>query len=448
MLQFQDSPSLFGRFGALALVIASLVACSCTDRPIDDGGAPSIEVVGMSVRGNVTCMRTSNLRAKCWGRGRWAQHGVQTADALGDDEPVTDVPFLELGAGIEQISASYTSVCAILEGRRSFRCWGGTALNGAWGYPFKGILGDNEPIIDGELISVSASIQAIDASAVSHTCILFEDGSVKCFGMNGGGQLGYGHTQTLGDDANETVESLPTVDVGGPVAELALADNATSCARLVDGTVRCWGRNSWAVLGQLIIGHDAEYIGDDEAPSVYPPIELAGEPVVSLSAGPRSVCAVHADGALSCWGYVSAALGYGPAAADFGDLVGDTETPASAGHVDVGGKVAQVAAGEYHTCAVLVDGGVKCWGVGTLVALGYGTTEIIGDDETPAVLSPLALGGPAESVHVGEYHSCAVLRSREVKCWGAPVAALGYGNGEGPIGDDETLVNLPALDLW
>lgn len=442
-MQYHENFGVAWGFGALALVL-SLVACSCSERTASDTGAsPPIELVELSVRGNVTCMSNSDLQAKCWGRGSWAQHGVQTTESLGDGEPVAEIPFLPLGTGVEQISASFTSVCAVLEGRHSFRCWGGTALTGAWGYPFKGTLGDDEAITEGELIGVSNTIDAIDASARWHTCILLRGGSIKCFGANGYGQLGYGHTEVLCDDPDETVESLPTVDVGGPVAELALADNGTSCVRMVDGTVRCWGRNV-GILGQ----NYPDPIGDDDVPSDYPPIELAGEPVVQLSAGILSVCAVHADGALSCWGYVSAALGYGAAAAGVGDFIGDFETPASVGHVDVGGKVEQVAVGEYHTCAVLVDGGVKCWGVGTLVALGYGTTEVIGDNESPSVLEPLALGGPAVSVHVGISHSCAVLESGDVKCWGAPVAALGYGDGNGPIGDDETLKDLPALDLW
>ena len=425
-------------------MLASSTACSIERTASDTGATPTDELVELSVRGNVTCVKAPDLRAKCWGRGRWAQHGVQTTDALGDDEPVTAIPVLPLGAGVEQISASYTSVCALLEDRHSFRCWGGTARNGAWGYPFEGILGDDEPITDGELVSLSDTLEAIDASARLHTCILLEGGAIKCFGANGYGQLGYGHTEFLCDESDETVESLPTVDVGGPVAELALADNSTSCVRMVDGTVRCWGRNAVGTLAH----NYPNSIGDDDVPADYPPIELAGEPVVQLSAGSRSVCAVHADGALSCWGYVSAALGYGDAAEAVGELLGDFETPASIGHVDVGGKVTQVSTGEYHTCAVLDDGGVKCWGVGTFVALGYGNRDVVGDDESPATLEPLALGGPAESVHVGDVHSCAVLKSGDVKCWGAPVAALGYGNGEGPIGDDETLEGLPALELW
>lgn len=423
-----------------ALMLALASACA-----EDVVAKPPAHVVELSTSGHVTCARASDQRAKCWGRGRWAQHGVQTTEALGHEQPVSAIPFLPLGARVEQISASTMSVCALLEGRRSFRCWGGVPPNGsgAWGYPFHGILGDDEPITDGELISVSSTIEVIYVAGL-HTCILLDGGAVKCFGANGYGQLGYGHTDWLCDEASETVDGLPSVDIGGPVAQLAMADNSLSCVRMVDGTVKCWGRNAAGMLGQ----NYPESIGDDDVPADYPPIQLAGEPVVGLSASRLSVCAVHADGALSCWGYVSPALGYGTAVGGVGEYLGDYETPASVGHVDVGGKVTQVAAGEYHTCAVLDDGGVKCWGAGHLVALGYGNTETIGDDESPAAVEPLELGGPAESVHVGKTHSCAVLRSGQVKCWGSPAAALGYGNGEAPIGDDESLAGLPAVDLW
>ncbi|WP_165704167.1 RCC1 domain-containing protein [Enhygromyxa salina] len=438
----------------LAISLVILGSCSCGGRTADESGSSNDSVpadlpatigVDLSVRGNVSCAVLDDGRAKCWGRGTWAQHGQQTTEALGDDESAAEIPFLALDASVESISTSYMSVCAVLEGRRSFRCWGGLApVAGAWGYPFTGILGDDEPILAGELISVSSAIESIDISGRAHTCILLEGGSVKCFGANAYGQLGYGHTDTLCDEIGETVDALPSVDVGGPVAQLAMGETGFSCARLVDGTVRCWGRNAAGILGHQLA--DSESIGDDEVPSSYPPIELAGEPVVQLSTGPTNACAVHANGALSCWGLVSAALGYGSAVAnEF--AIGDTETPASVGHVDVGGPVEGVALGNYHTCALLDDGGVKCWGVGTLVALGYGTTETIGDDESPAVLDPLPLGAPAVSIHAGEFHSCAVLQTGDVKCWGHPAAALGYGDGNAPIGDDETLEDLGPVPL-
>ncbi|PRP91310.1 hypothetical protein ENSA5_56590 [Enhygromyxa salina] len=113
-------------FGASALLLTSALACSGPERPEDtDATPPPPELVELSVRGMITCMSDSKLRAKCWGRGTWAQHGVQTTESLGDDEPVAEIPALALGTGVEQISASLTSVCALLEGRRSFRCWGG-----------------------------------------------------------------------------------------------------------------------------------------------------------------------------------------------------------------------------------------------------------------------------------------------------------------------------------
>ena len=66
------------------------------------------------------------------------------------------------------------------------------------------------------------------------------------------------------------------------------------------------------------------------------------------------------------------------------DDVGDDETPASAGDVDVGGVVTQLAAGDWHTCALLDTGAVRCWGSNENGELGYGAIGDVGDDETPA----------------------------------------------------------------
>ena len=71
-------------------------------------------------------------------------------------------------------------------------------------------------------------------------------------------------------------------------------------------------------------------------------------------------------------------LGYGDTLA-----VGDDETPSAAGAVAVGGAVTSIAADSFHTCALLADQTVKCWGRNTHGQLGYGNTLVIGDDETP-----------------------------------------------------------------
>jgi alpha-tubulin suppressor-like RCC1 family protein len=46
--------------------------------------------------------------------------------------------------------------------------------------------------------------------------------------------------------------------------------------------------------------------------------------------------------------------------------------------------VLQLAAGGFHTCALLDDGNLRCWGYNFYGQLGYGNTNTIGDDETPA----------------------------------------------------------------
>ena len=96
-----------------------------------------------------------------------------------------------------------------------------------------------------------------------------------------------------------------------------------------------------------------------------------------------------------------------------------------------------LAAGDYATCALLVSGSVRCWGSGTLGELGYGNTNDIGDDETPASAGDIDVGGIVTHIDVGFMHACATLENGAVRCWGrGGTGALGYGNTH-DIGDNE-----------
>ena len=78
----------------------------------------------------------------------------------------------------------------------------------------------------------------------------------------------------------------------------------------------------------------------------------------------------------------------------------------------------QVAISFTHTCAVLDTGGVRCWGYANLGELGYGNiANNIGDNETPASVGDVPLGGPAAMVAVGRWHSCALMAAGGVRCW-------------------------------
>jgi cysteine-rich repeat protein len=214
-----------------------------------------------------------------------------------------------------------------------------------------------------------------------HTCALLESGAVRCWGRNRYGQLGYGHTSPIGD--SEAPSSAGDVSAGERVVQLAAGAYHT-CALLESGTVRCWGDNEYGRLGY---GHSSP-IGDNEAPSSVNPVDVGGR-VVQLAAGDSHTCALLEGGAVRCWGpNWNGELGYGHMRA-----IGDDESPSSAGDVNVGGRVVQLAAGSYHTCAVLEGGGVRCWGYNENGQLGYGHMRAIGDDESPSSASCRAAPG-------------------------------------------------------
>ena len=93
---------------------------------------------------------------------------------------------------------------------------------------------------------------------------------------------------------------------------------------------------------------------------------------------------------MRCWGANNEAqLGYGHLS-----RIGDNESPVSAGDVELGTglEAYQIAIGDKHTCVLLTDGAVRCWGLNTSGQLGYGHTSRIGDNETPAKAGNVDLG--------------------------------------------------------
>jgi alpha-tubulin suppressor-like RCC1 family protein len=255
--------------------------------------------------------------------------------------------------------------------------------------------------------------------------VLLETGAARCWGMGASGQLGYGNAWNIGD--NEMPSSAGNISVGGTVVQIA-AGGAHTCALLDRGAVRCWG---WGAWGQLGYG-GMESIGDDELPSSAGDVPVGGT-VAQIAAGELHTCALLATGSVRCWGYAEyGRLGYGNTRP-----IGDDELPSSAGNVPVGGTVVQIAAGDFHTCALLDTGAVRCWGRGEAGRLGRGDTEGIGDDEPPSDAGDVSVGGRVVQIAAGGDHTCALLASGSVRCWGLGTdGQLGYRDTEN-IGDDE-----------
>ena len=135
-----------------------------------------------------------------------------------------------------------------------------------------------------------------------------------------------------------------------------------------------------------------------------------------VSAGGWHSCALFDTGKVRCWGEAfSGQLGYGNRT-----NIGDTEKPNSVEYVDIGGTVKQIEAGARHTCALLTTGSVRCWGSSTDGQLGYGNKNQVGSGNTWTItaVGDVNVGGVVKQIAVGDYHTCALLTTGKVRCWG------------------------------
>jgi len=371
-----------------------------------------------------TCVLLSGGTVRCWGQAGYGQLGYGNTNAIGDNETPATVGDVEVGGAVAQIATGGYHTCALLT-NGSVRCWG-QGNNGQLGYGRTNGIGDNETPASVGDVPVGGNVTLIAAGA-SHTCAVLTNGSVRCWGSGSMGQLGYGRTNDIGD--NETPASVGDVPVGGNVTHISLGQQHT-CAVLVGGTVRCWGAGTNGRLGYA----NTNNIGDNETPASAGNVTIGG-PVSQVAAGQSHTCALLTNGSVRCWGgSTGGRLGFGTGISS----VGDNETPASVGDVPVGGIAHQIATGSYHTCAVLSDGGLRCWGTGSSGQLGYGNTDDIGDNETPASVGNVPVGGAVAQIATGQMHTCALLVGGAVRCWGfGSPGWLGYGN-TNDIGDDET----------
>ena len=142
--------------------------------------------------------------------------------------------------------------CALLQAEGVMKCWGSGS---------RGRLGSgSEADIGSAPGEMGASLPVVDlgepglrvtqvACGFRYTCVGFDNGGMKCFGENDYGQLGYGHTDNIGDEPLEMGGRLPFVDLGGQdVVQVALG-YSHSCVLLAGGTVKCFGEGGYLGLG-------------------------------------------------------------------------------------------------------------------------------------------------------------------------------------------------------
>ncbi|HET6585081.1 MAG TPA: hypothetical protein VFG69_16605, partial [Nannocystaceae bacterium] len=387
-----------------------------------DADCTDSETIVVATGGEHTCALLDTGLVRCWGEAGTGALGLGNLADIGDDELPGVVDPVELDGVAVRLATGYRHSCALLDGG-AVRCWG----EGQFAQLGTGALAN---IGDDELPTAIAPVDVGGpatqlVTGFFHTCVVLEGGDVRCWGAGIDGQLGYGNTDSIGDD--ELPSAVGPVDTGGAVVQLATGLHHT-CALLEGGDVRCWGASA---EGQLGYG-TTESFGDDEPASAAGLVDVGGT-VTQIVAGGFHTCALLEGGAVRCWGRgLQGQLGYGSIA-----TIGDDELPSAVGPVDTDGIVTQLAAGYFHTCALLDSGAVRCWGFGGFGELGTADTIDIGDDELPTAVAPVDVGGDVVQIATTNDHVCALLDTTGLRCWGLGASGrLGYGDSD-DIGDDE-----------
>ena len=237
----------------------------------------------------------------------------------------------------------------------------------------------------------------------THTCAILDDGSVSCWGQNNFGQLGDGTTTDR--NAPTQISSLGT----DRTAVAITAGDFHTCAILDDGSVSCWGSNNYGQIGD----------GTNTLRNTPTQTSSLGtdRTAVAITAGAYHTCAILDDGSVSCWGRNN----YG----GLGDgTTTDRNTPTQTSSLGTDRTAVAITAGAYHTCAILDDESVSCWGRNTYGQIGDGTTT---NRNTPTQTSSLGTDRTAVAISTGQHHTCAILDDGSVSCWGH--------NGQGRLGD-------------
>jgi alpha-tubulin suppressor-like RCC1 family protein len=371
--------------------------------------------------GSHTCALLEGGEVKCWGAGGSGQLGRDAAEDIGGEAgSMASLRAIQLGKKALQLSAGRDHVCALLDGGE-VKCWG-SGWNGQLGQDFQEEIG-GKPGDMAKLRPVPLGKMALQVGVGSvHTCALLEGGEVKCWGFGTSGQLGQDSMESIGAKSGD-MAMLSSVPLGKRAVQVR-GGTSNTCALLEGGEVKCWGRGESGQLGQDSMGNVGGEKGDM---AKLRPVQI-GKKVKELSVGREHVCALLDGDEARCWGNGS----YGQLGQDSKENIGYKSGDMSKlGAIHLGKKVVKLSAGDLHTCALLEDGEVKCWGYGSAGQLGQDSKEDIGDKlGDMAKLRPVSLGQKALQVSAGRVHTCALLKSGEVKCWG---------RGEfGQLGQDST----------
>jgi len=379
-------------------------------KPTVDAG-PALEgPIRVFAFGDTTCALVPGSVLKCWGRNAYGLVGNRDAE----ERDVVD-PTAVSGIAPTMVAGGREHVCA--SDGATVWCWGRNAY-GALG---RGVPQDANSDIckDGKRCGlVPTAIAGLSgvrqiASGVDFSCAVLVDGTVRCWGKNDLGQLGAlpdgGTFATCGD---APCSGTPVVVAGLTDVEQIAAGESAACARIKGGEIRCWGRL-----------YDVDYGGTRYTAPTTPPTVLddvrAG---VDIAIGKEHACVVYGTSAVGCMG-ANRSL---QALYDYDARVLERVTPRPLQQSPVGFR--RVALGDAHSCGLTSDHTIYCWGA---TAAGQIPVSCVNPAGAAVLLTELF---DATDVSTGADHTCVARANGEVHCFGRNDHGQLGGEIAGPFG--------------
>ncbi len=351
--------------------------------PGEEGKSGRLRVRQIAAGGRHSCAVLEDGTVRCWGANDYGQLGTGSTEGH-----CTPTLISEL-RGVQEIALGENHSCALLETGDAF-CWGNNE---------QGQLGDGTRTLSytPEVVTGLSNIVQVSAGG-RHTCAGIENSEISpvyCWGGNSRGQLGVGDQRLGSSELPLPLEYFRNNVL--PPHQIALG-RYHSCVLRGSSSLSCWGENSDRQLGNVSSQYDTS-----EPQSVR---YLQDHDITQVALGEVHTCLLE-NGTVRCWGQ----HGYRGTIADLTNAV---QIAVSGEHV------------EHHSCALLETGNVRCWGNNERGQLGDGTVVTRGTPTPP-------IQGLENVIQVttGYIHTCALIENGTVRCWGGNYACqLGDGTKE------------------
>ncbi len=328
----------------------------------------------------------------CWGLNMKGQLGIGVVGSS-----ISSPSAVSPNVSWNSVSTGDQHSCGI-QSDNSLWCWGHNSAGQVDGEVsgFRTYIYDKPARVDPatDWAQVSAGGQS--------TCAVKNDGTLWCWGSNGLGQLGQGDTADY-VGVQQVTSDTDWASVSVSPAGLDISRRGFVCALKTDGTLWCWGDNTYSQLGI-------------SATDVFTPTQIgSASDWVDVNAGTDGTCAINSTGQLYCWGEDRYdRLGNG--------TQGDISTPTQIGSMT---NWSDVILGFSSSCGLLSSGEIQCAGLNEDGQLGDGTTTNSQTFVTAGAAmdwTDVAVGARFAQIFNGDPswpgYGCGIRTNGTLWCWG------------------------------